>query len=604
MPEIFQNSIRNFAIIAHIDHGKSTLADRLLEITDTIEKRKMREQYLDMHPLERERGITIKMQPVQMVYKIRNSKLEIADSEFILNLIDTPGHIDFNYEVSRALAAVEGAVLLVDATQGTQAQTLTNLELARKQSLAIIPALNKIDKADEVQITNAKKELASLGFSENEILAISAKTGEGVPELLEAIIKKIPPPSSESNFPLQALVFDYEYSDHRGLISYIRIKRGAIKTGAALHFLNAQEKFIVQELGVFKPELRPKEALQAGEIGYLITSIKELKNFRVGETIADRNNLADVVAGYKPPKPVIFSNIYPRDASRFEELRASIAKLWLMDNSFSYEAESNPILGRGFKTGFLGKLHLEIIAERLRRDFHQELVITEPSVVFEVARKNGKTEKIYSAASFPENYEIVSVKEPFIEIEIISPNRYLQSVLHLIQNFKGEIGEVSDFSSSRLKIKGKMALREFAKNFYDKLKSVTSGFASLSYISIGERQNELLRLDLLINGETMTPFSKVVLRGEEQEEARAIVEKLAENLPRQIFEQRIQASVNNRVLASHKISALKKDVTGYLYGGDRTRKMKLWQKQKRGKKKLFSRSKINIPHEVFLKMLK
>lgn len=592
-----QKNIRNFCVIAHIDHGKSTLADRLLEITNTIEKRKMREQYLDMHPLERERGITIKMQPVQMSYVLNSQP-------YILNLIDTPGHIDFNYEVSRALAAVEGAILLVDATKGIQAQTLANLELAREQNLKVLAAINKIDKAEPYQIENVRNELRSLNFNAEEILSVSAKTGEGVESLLKAIVESLPAPTADIIGNPRALVFDYEYSHHRGLIAHIRLTNGQIQAGDLLILANAKEKFTVQETGIFKPELSPVSKLNAGEIGYLITGIKELKNFRVGETVVSEKNIRDVFFGYKNPSPVIFSNIYPVQPENFESLRDSLKKLWLEDNSFSFAPEKNSFLGRGFQLGFLGTLHLEIILERLRRDFNQMIILTEPSVAFEIFDKNGNPFIIRSADMFPEERGFSDVKEPILSLEIIFPSVYLKQIIQLLRGFKAEASEVNNFGQEKLKLKTEMALREFTKKFYDQLKSASKGMASLSYRMIGFKKSDLCRLDVEINGEKIFPFSMVILRNEAEKEARLVVGRLAEILPRALFDQKIQAIVLGRILASRKVPALKKDVTGYLYGGDRTRKMKLWQKQSRGKRRLVQRAKINIHPRVFLEMLK
>jgi GTP-binding protein LepA len=596
------SNIRNFSIIAHIDHGKSTLADRFLDLTGTVEKRKMREQYLDQMDLEREKGITIKMQPVQMLYK-----------NYQLNLIDTPGHIDFSYEVSRALKAVEGAILLVDATQGVQAQTFSNAEMAKSLDLAIIPVVNKIDSL-YAKIDETKEEIVNLlGCKGEDILAVSAKTGEGVDKLLEEIIKRVPPPASlrealRAGGPPdnpQALIFDFSYSPHKGVIAYVRMMKGCIKKGEELFLSQVKERFTSHEVGFFHPELKEEEILSEGEIGYIITNIKKPAIVRVGDTIVSFKNPLPALSGYEEPKPVVFSSIYPESQNDFTLLKQALERLHLSDSSFHFEEEgpASAGLGRGFKCGFLGMLHLEIIAERLKREFNLKLITASPSVVYSVHYRGGKKEEIYSAARFPDDAQIKKIYEPWIEAQIISPAEKMGNILKILQKHEAEIGETEQFGSRRISLKIKMALREFMRNFFDEIKSASEGYASLSYKIAGMLEANLTRLDILVANEVVQAFSRVIKHSQVQAEAKELVEKLRGLLPRQLFVIKIQARANGRIIASQTLSALKKDVTGYLYGGDRTRKMKLWQKQKAGKKRLKERGKVNIPHEVFLKML-
>lgn len=593
------NNIRNFVIIAHIDHGKSTLADRFLELTKTIDKRKMKEQYLDRHPLEKERGITIKMQPVTMFYKLKAEN-------YTLNLIDTPGHVDFSYEVSRALAAVEGAVLLVDATQGTQAQTLSNFELAKRQGLKIIPAINKID-LPQAEPARVKEEMADLfGFKKEEIILISAKTGENVDLLLEEIVKRVPPPKTEEenkdNF--QALIFDYEYSPHHGVIAYARVLKGEIKKGDEAVLIQAGKKFKAGEVGIFRPHFQNKEKLSAGEIGYLVTKIKNLEGIRVGDNITLEKTRSKSLVGYQEPKPMIFANIYPAESGDFNELANALSKLRLLDNSFVFEPDQNPVIGKGFKAGFLGTLHFEIILERLKREFGQEVITSLPSVLFEVLDKNGRILHISSPSSFPDSHEIIKTKEPILEIEIIFPAEYIGGVFQLIENFQGEIKDVRNLTPARVKLVGILPLREFINGFFDKLKSSTKGYASLNYKIAGSQEADLVRLDILVNQEVIPSFARVVPKEQSYAKAKEMVERISDLMPKALFSYKTQAKVGGKILASREKAASRKDVTGYLYGGDRTRKMKLWQKQKKGKKRLREFGKVNIPREVFLKMSK
>ncbi len=600
-------NIRNFSIIAHIDHGKSTLADRMLELTHTIEKYKMKEQVLDSMELERERGITIKMQPVRMKYK-----------NFILNLIDTPGHIDFSYEVSRALSAVEGSILLVDATQGVQAQTLTTLGMAQAAGLKIIPVISKID-SPLARIEEVKEEISKLlKISFHEILSVSGKTGEGVAKLLEEIIKRIPAPSQGPTLSIdsqgrtfRALIFDFKYSNHKGVIVFVRVFSGRVRKGDRLKFKIAGKEFQALEVGIFAPEERPTESLQSGEIGYIVTGIKEPGVASVGDTVSNIDDTRAALPGYEKPRPVVWASVYPENQDHFNALRLSLGKLRLTDAAFSFEEESSGMLGRGFRCGFLGMLHLEIITERLRREFGLPLVITLPSITYTVMYKDGRKETVYTPSLFPSEHLIDETWEPWVSGAILSPPTYLGVVITLLHDHEAEVKEVSSFGSQsqssgsgRVSIKFEMPLRELMRGFFDRLKSVTSGFGSISYVLSGERRADVTRLDILVADEPVTAFAKVVSRKQAEVEAEKVVEKLHGILPRQMFTVKIQARAFGRIVSSRTLSGMKKDVTQHMYGGDITRKMKLREKQKKGKKKMKKRGRVVIPQEVFLKMLK
>lgn len=600
--------IRNFSIIAHIDHGKSTLADRMLEITHTIENRKMRDQVLDSMELERERGITIKMQPVRMVYKLdhTDSPERNEGQEYVLNLIDTPGHIDFSYEVSRALKAVEGSILLVDATQGVQAQTLTTLSMARASGLVIIPVLSKIDSPLS-RVEEIKEEVVNLlDCKPEEILLVSGRTGEGVENLLAEIIKRVPAPKQTftGENELRALVFDFKYSNHKGVIVFIRILDGKVKKGDSLSFCISKEKFVSLEVGTFSPEETPREFLSAGETGYIVTGIKKPGIASVGDTITLNKNPLAPIEGYEKPLPVVWASIFPEDADDFLELKLSLGKLKLSDSAFSYEEESSGSLGRGFRCGFLGMLHLEIITERLRREFNLNLVITTPSITYEVLMKNGKKEKVYSPYFFPDDNDIITVFEPWVNLKIITPPKYLGNILQLVFDHEGEIGETENFGDTRSSVTIKMPLRELMRNFFDELKSVSSGYGSISYTIDDMREANVTRLDILVADEVIPAFSRVISKKRVEEEAEKAVEKLHSILPRQMFVTKIQGKALNRIISSRTIQAFRKDVTGYLYGGDITRKNKLLDKQKKGKKKMKDRGRVNISQDVFLKMMR
>lgn len=598
MPLRMEN-IRNFSIIAHIDHGKSTLADRLLEVTGTIEKRKMRDQVLDSMELERERGITIKMQPCRMEYTHKGQK-------YILNLIDTPGHIDFSYEVSRALHAVEGVLLLVDATQGVQAQTLTTLGMAREQGLAIIPVLNKIDSPLARREDVTQEMIRLLGCTEDDILATSGRTGEGVEDLLGAVIERIPPPKKEGEGKdPRALVFDFQYSNHRGVIVYLRVFDGSLKKGDSLKFAATGESFLALEVGVFKPFESPAESLQAGEIGYVVTGIKRPGIASVGDTIMPSKSPAPALAGYMLPRPVVWASVYPESQDDFPILKQALERLRLSDSSLSYEEETSSILGRGFRCGMLGMLHLEIVTERLRREFNLELIVTLPSIIYEVTYPGGKTETIYSPSKFPEYRRAEKIMEPWVNVSVITPPEYVGGVMQLLYEHEAELGDSETFPDGRAMMMIRMPLRELMRNFFDKLKSVSSGFASVSYEFAEMREADVARLDVLIAEEMVPAFCRVVAVRRIEIEAQQMVEKLHDSLPRQQFVTKIQAMGLGRILSSKTLSAFKKELGNFgKNGGDVTRKMKLLEKQKKGKKKLQAQAKVHIPHEVFLKVMR
>jgi GTP-binding protein LepA len=592
-------NIRNFSIIAHIDHGKSTLADRMLEITNTIEKRKMKDQILDSMELERERGITIKMQPVRMNFKYR-------EKDYILNLIDTPGHIDFSYEVSRALNAVEGAILLVDSTQGVQAQTLTTLEMAKSLGLTIIPVLSKIDsplaKIDEVSL-----EVATLlDIDPDEIITVSGKTGENVEYLLTQVVERIKEPvvlNDKSN-KFKSLVFDFKYDEHRGVIMYVRIIEGSVSKGDYLFLHASKENFIALDVGYFSPEEKPCKSLESGMIGYVVTGIKKPGIASVGDTLTHLKNQADALPGYTKPVPVVWASIYPESQDDFLVLKTGLSKLRLSDASFSFEEETSGALGRGFRCGFLGMLHLEIITERIRRELSLEIIITTPSITYIIEKRNGEIETIYSPHLFPNDGQFNKVLEPWVNIQIILPSHQMSILVPVLYDHEAQIDSTENFGDNRSKMVVKMPLREMMRDFFDQLKSLTSGYASISY-EIGEmKEADVTRLDIIVANDIIPAFSKVISRRRAVEEAEVSVEKLHSLLPRQMFSAKIQGFALGRILSSRTLQAFRKDVTGYLYGGDYTRKMKLLEKQKKGKKKMKERGEVNIPQDVFLKMMK
>jgi len=585
--------IRNFSIVAHIDHGKSTLADRFLELTNTIPKEKMREQFLDAMDLEREKGITIKMKPVRMKYK-----------DYFLNLIDTPGHVDFNYEVSRSLAAVEGAILLVDASKGIQAQTISNLDLAKRQNLKIIPAINKID-LPQARIDETRAELAHLlGISLYDIFLISAKLGTNVNELLEAVIKNIPPPVDNSEKPFRALIFDSEYDPYKGVVAFIRVIDGTIKINDKVYLLQAKTLGDVKEIGYLNPEANPVSELKTGEIGYLATGIKEPGKVRVGDTIAS-DLKREPLAGYKEPKPMVFLSIYPENPDDFDLLKDSLEKLKLNDAALTFNPESKEGLGRGFQCGFLGLLHAEIVSERLKREFGLNLVLSTPSVVYKIITPSDQEFFVYSPSEWPDNSRIKEAKELWAKLQVLTPITYLGQALELLESIESKNLKTDYIGTEKAELIYEIPLREIInKNFYDKLKGLSKGFASMNYEILDWRKGNFIKLDILIAGKREEALSKIVSENESQKEGKKIVEKLKETLPSQLFSVPLQAAVGGKIIARETIKALRRDVIAPLYGGDYTRKKKLLEKQKKGKKKLKERGKIQIPPQVFLEMFK
>lgn len=618
--------IRNFCIIAHIDHGKSTLADRLLEVTGTIEKRKMQAQYLDQLELERERGITIKMAPVRMVYLLDSAS-------FVLNLIDTPGHSDFAYEVSRALTAVEGAILLVDAMQGIQAQTLANFRVAKKAGLAIIGAVNKID-LNPPGLDDLILEVADLvGCDPGEIHRVSGKTGAGVPELLKAVIAKIPPPgvnflgSAETDtgdagfrpkpfgVGARALVFDSFYDNHKGVIASVRVFDGSLKAGDEALLIAPNERIKIKEVGYFSPQLSPAGMLSSGEIGYIATGIKDPEKIKIGDTVityihgpsgpAPVLQLKDsqksaALPGYEEPKPVVFVSVYPEDGEEYDLLRTSLQKLRLNDASLAIEPDSNEVLGRGFKVGFLGRLHFEIVTERLKREFNVPTVTTFPSVAYRIRTPRGMSE-IVNPLELPS--DVLEIWEPMVRLEIIMPQKHVNDFFAFQSQFRLKEIE-TEVVHERVVLHAKMPLAELMSDFDDRLKSATEGFASFSYALSDAESSDMVRVDFLVAGVAVPGLSRLFHRSVYEKEGRKMVERLKDLLPRQQFAQAIQAAALGRVIAREDVPALRKDVTGYLYGGDRTRKMKLWKKQQRGKKKLKERAHVEISPDMFKELLK
>lgn len=632
------SKIRNFAIIAHIDHGKSTLADRFLEITKTLPKEKIKEQTLDRMDLERERGITIKLTPVRMLYKyvqdvedVQNVQVEqleqakrynnLNNSEYVLNLIDTPGHVDFTYEVSRSLAAVEGAVLLVDATQGIQAQTLTNLALAKEQNLAIIPVINKIDLPG-AEIERVSEEITSiLKIPKSEILLASAKEGTGVSEILDRIVEKVPPPVCQGREPCQeakALVFDSTFSSYKGVLVFVRVFSGEIKKGDQICFMATKKAGEALEVGFFSPDFKETEKLQAGEIGYIVTGLKEVSEAKVGDTITTINNSQLTIdkvkplPGYKKINSFVYASLYSTTGEP-HELREALEKLRLNDSSLAFEPENSPALGSGFRVGFLGLLHLDIVRERLEREYNQDLIITTPSVSYKIIkdqgpstslRTGGKEIIIKGANEMPEPGTFLEIQEPIVKLEIITPSKFLGPVMELAQSRRGEYKTLDYIDSKTALLTYEIPLAEIIVDFYDELKSISSGYASLSYEFVGYKKADLVKMDILVAGEIIPPLSLIVPREKADSIGREIVKKLKETIPRQLFSVALQAAVGGKILAREDIPPLRKDVTGHLYGGDVTRKRKLLEKQKKGKKRLKRFGKVDIPQEAFLAILK
>ena len=593
------DKIRNFCIIAHIDHGKSTLADRMIEITNTLEERKMKDQILDGMDIERERGITIKLQPLTMKYQ-----------DYQMNLIDTPGHVDFSYEVSRSLAAVETAVLLVDCTQGIQAQTLANLYLALEQDLTIIPVMNKID-LPAANPEKTKREIVKLlGCREDEVLSASGKTGEGVEDILQAIIERGGAPTKSQTKTSRALIFDSKYDEYKGVVAYVRVFDGSIKKGDKIKLMATKAESEVLDIGIFKPDYVSTGILEEGNIGYVVTGFKEVGECRVGDTITKLGQEPEPLAGYKEIKPMVFAGIFPREGSDLEDLREAMEKLKLNDSALVFEAESSDALGFGFRCGFLGLLHLEIFQERLRREYNLDLIVTIPSVAYQVYKKNGEEIIVRTPQKLPDPSEILKIEEPWVALDIISPREYMGGIMQLAQE-KRAIYKNTEFISpttdeQRVLLHYDIPMSAILTDFYDKIKSISAGYASINYEYLDYREADVVKMDILVAEEAIEALALIVYRDEAFRRGKEIVNILKESLPKQMFVLKIQAAVGGKVIAAERLSALRKDVTAKLYGGDVSRKRKLLEKQKKGKKKMMAAGKgsVDIPSDTFVKILK
>jgi GTP-binding protein LepA len=591
-----QQSIRNFCIIAHIDHGKSTLADRMLQLTGVVSQREMRDQYLDRMDIERERGITIKSQAVRMPWAT-------GGQAFALNMIDTPGHVDFTYEVSRSLAACEGAVLLVDAAQGIEAQTLANLYLAMEDDLAIIPVLNKIDLPGAQPDKHAHELAQLLGVDESEILRVSGKTGQGVAELLDRIVQVVPAPSGDPEAPTRAMIFDSVYDTYRGVVTYVRVVDGRLSTRERIRMMSTGSAHELLEIGVISPEPTPSDGIGAGEVGYLITGVKDVRQSRVGDTVTTAvRGAAEPLAGYRDPKPMVFSGIYPVDGSDFPDLRDALERLQLNDAALTYEPESSAALGFGFRCGFLGLLHLEIVRERLEREFNLDLIATAPNVIYHVVAEDGTQTRVDNPSEFPEG-KIKEVREPVVEATVLTPSEFVGSVMELCQERRGALKGMDYLSEDRVEIHYRLPLAEIVFDFFDQLKSRTRGYASLDYQEAGEQAADLVKVDILLGGEKVDAFSAIVHRDAAYGYGLRLTKRLKELIPRQQFEIPVQAAVGARVIARETIKALRKDMLAKCYGGDITRKRKLLEKQKEGKKRMKAIGRVDVPQEAFIAAL-
>ena len=588
-----QSKIRNFCIIAHIDHGKSTLADRLLEMTSTVSKREMKDQLLDTMDLERERGITIKLQPVRMEWK-----------GYILNLIDTPGHVDFTYEVSRSLAACEGAILVVDSTQGIEAQTLANIHLAQAHNLKIIPVVNKIDLPNSDREKTAQEIMKAFGFREDEILYASGKTGEGVEKILEAVVAHVPAPTGKPDQPLRALIFDSAYDQHRGVVTFVRVVDGKLNKGQKIQMLGTKTAADALEIGFFHPKFFPSKEIATGEVGYIVTGLRDVRKARVGDTVTVANSAVAALPGYKQVKPMVYASIFPTSGDDYPLLRDAIDKLKLNDAALEFEPESIPALGFGFRTGFLGLLHMDIVQERLTREYGLDLVLTAPSVEYKINLKNDTSKIIHTPAELPDPSLFENIEEPWVAVEILVPQTYIGGILELITGRRGIYKNMDYLSNERVLITAEMPLANIIIDFYDKLKSISSGYASLNYELINYRVGDLVKLDILVANEKVDALSMITHKDTAEAEGRSLAEKLKTLIPRQQFEIAIQAAIGGKVVARETISAVRKDVTKGLYGGDVTRKMKHLEKQKKGKKRLKRIGQVDIPQEAFLAILK
>ena len=596
---IEQNHIRNFSIIAHIDHGKSTLADRLIEYTGTLSKREMEEQILDSMDLERERGITIKAQAVRSIYKARNGE------EYMLNFIDTPGHVDFTYEVSRALAACEGALLVIDATQGIEAQTLANVYLALDNDLEIIPVINKIDlpSADPEHV---KREIEDvIGIDASDAVLCSAKTGIGIEDVLEAIVARVPAPQGDAEAPLKALVFDSKFDAYKGVVLYVRIMQGRLRKGMKIRMMATGAEFDVTEVGYFKPGIVNVDELEEGQVGFFAASIKNVKDARVGDTVTDANNPAEVaLPGYRKATPMVYCGLYPVENSDYDNLRDALEKLQLNDASLVFEPETSTALGFGFRCGFLGLLHMDVIKERLEREYNLSLLTTAPNVIYEVFRTNGDVEMVDNPSLFPDPTVIDHVEEPFINATIIVPKDYVGAVMELSQEKRGEYDNMTYLDDTRVMIHYALPLSEIIFDYFDRLKSATRGYASLDYELSGYRYSELVKVDILLNGEPVDALSAIVHKEFATVRGRQLVEKLRSLIPRQMFEIPVQAAIGNKVIARENVRAMRKDVLAKCYGGDISRKRKLLEKQKEGKKRMKQVGSVELPQEAFMAILK
>ena len=594
-----QARIRNFCIVAHIDHGKSTLADRLIEATGAVEKRLMREQLLDTMDLERERGITIKLNAVRMAYTARDGQ------EYELNLIDTPGHVDFTYEVSRSLAACEGAILVVDASQGVQAQTLSNLFLAMDAGLEIIPVLNKIDLPGAEPERRAREIMDLIGSRREEILSVSAKEGTGIPELLEEIVRKVPTPSGKPDAPLRALIFDSYFDRFRGAIPSIRVVDGTIRTGMEIAFgAHPDDVYTVDEVGYLQLGQRPTGVLEAGEVGYLVANLRSVGDTRAGDTIFDaRERVRELLPGYRDVKPMVFAGLYPTDSDQYEPLRDALAKLKLNDASLQYEPETSTALGFGFRCGFLGLLHMEIVGERLEREFNLDLITTVPTVEYNVYLTDGAMMLLENPTNLPDPATIARIEEPYVKARIMAPAEYIGGIMKLGTDRRGVYHGMKYLDTSRVEFDFDFPLGEIVLDFFDKLKGISRGYAAMDYELAGYRESDLVRLDMMINGETVDAFSVIIHKEKAYEYGRKIAEKLKELIPRQLFVVAIQAAIGNKIIARETISAMRKDVLAKCYGGDITRKRKLLEKQKEGKKRMKQLGSVEIPQEAFLAVL-
>jgi GTP-binding protein LepA len=594
-----QKEIRNFCIIAHIDHGKSTLADRLLEITSTVAKREMKAQLLDQMDLERERGITIKLQPVRMNYTLDGQ-------DYILNLIDTPGHVDFSYEVSRSLAACEGAILVVDSTQGIEAQTLANAYLAVEHNLTLIPVVNKIDLPNSDRKKTSAELIKVFGFKEEEIIYTSGKTGEGVEELIKRVIEKIPAPQGQPDQPTRALIFDSIYDIHRGVITFVRIVDGKFNAGDKIYMPGSKTQAEVLELGYFRPRMEKGTELACGSTGYIVTGLRDVSKARVGDTVTlfSQKDKITPLPGYMEVKPMVYAGIFPISGDDYPLLRDAMEKLKLNDAALIFEPENIPSIGFGFRCGFLGLLHMDIVQERLSREYNLDLILTSPSVAYKIVKTNDETISITNPAQLPDPTVVKEIQEPWMKVAILTPSEYIGPIMEIVTNRRGISLGINYLGSDRVEMLFEMPLANIIVDFYDKLKSVSSGYASLNYEFIELRRGDLVKIDILIGGEKVEALASIQHRSTAESSGRELVAKLKTLIPRQQFEIAIQAAIGGKVIARETISALRKDVTGYLYGGDVTRKMKLLNKQKIGKKKMKKIGKVDIPQEAFLAVLR